>query len=41
MSDRGPKNEEMLGDWTNMHKEELHNTDSPSDIIRIINHGRR
>jgi hypothetical protein len=26
----------MLGGWTNMLKEELHNTDAPSNITRII-----
>jgi hypothetical protein len=31
----GPKRDEMMGDWRNLHNEELHNLYSPN-IIRMI-----
>jgi hypothetical protein len=30
----GPKRDEMTGDWRKLHKEELHNLYSSSNIIR-------
>jgi len=32
----GPKREEVAGDWTGLHNEELHNLYASSDIISVI-----
>jgi hypothetical protein len=33
----GPKRDEVTGDWSKLHNEELHNLYSSSNIIRMIN----
>jgi hypothetical protein len=32
----GPKRDEMVGGWRELHNEELHNFYSPADIIKIM-----
>jgi hypothetical protein len=32
----GPKRDEVMGDWTKLHSEELHKLYSSPDIIRMI-----
>jgi hypothetical protein len=32
----GPKRGEVTGDWRKLHNEELHNLNSPPNIIRMI-----
>jgi hypothetical protein len=32
----GPKRDEMTGDWRKLHDEELHNSYSSPNIIRVI-----
>jgi hypothetical protein len=36
----GPKREEVTGEWSRPHKEELHDLYSTPNIIRIIKLGR-
>jgi hypothetical protein len=37
----GPKRDEVTGDWRKLHKEELHNLYSSSNIIRMIKSRRK
>jgi hypothetical protein len=32
----GPKRDEVMGEWTKLHNEELHDSHSSPSIIRII-----
>jgi len=32
----GPKREEVMGGWRRLHNEELHDTYTSPDIIRVI-----